>query len=806
MKIRLVNFGCWQDQTVEFSATGLNLLAGPSGIGKTSILRAFVWVLFGDGRNHVRKGASGCRVELTVSPTLHVVRESKPRRLVVNGTIEDDAAQAHINQVMGTGGDLLYVAQNAKNTFIDITPAKKLEFLNSITFDGDSSVSKLKTRLMERLKACDRRRMELDAHHQAISDRLKRTSVPQDDAAVAGNTQYTSIDDIVRAIEQLQSENQATLDRTNTLDAQLEVLRTGRRRWDSLQSELLHVSDKIHERLSELSRLTDERTRAECALNALDVDALRTELSRADAWTRRNTIVKLLQQCVQMRDTMLKERICDLHSQQHVCRTELTDMGTTRPQLQDELRAIDQRAQCMALINQFQQQLEGADSRAQEMDTVRVEATACQDKITFYNDQLGTVLQCPSCRVPLLFHDNVLHPTSINAADALTQDECRRKLAHYRKRLNTNTTRLLELDRQQCAHDTIQAQLEKAECELLLIPVVSDTRDAVSARYEQLCALHNKLQLIDRALDSTAHEFSQLDTQIATMTHTLSQLPDADEPQRDTDAVKADLAAHAVHQQRVTEWTQQIGRCTQQHAQLVHDADAVRAKLDTIGRDGPTLDTELLDVTQARVECQQRVANFAGQLQDLYAHATYRRSLAAFEELHTELNAVQVETNARTTELSTGHALQALMTTAEATALQVTLDMLNGLVQSYLDIFFPDEPMLARLVATPSSDDTKYKYEIDVDYRGLDLGMSMLSGGEYDRVVLAYALAIAELSDPPLLLLDECISSLDAETAEIVCEHLRETSKSRCTILIAHQIQTGMFERVVRVDELLRQV
>jgi ATP-binding cassette subfamily B protein len=80
-------------------------------------------------------------------------------------------------------------------------------------------------------------------------------------------------------------------------------------------------------------------------------------------------------------------------------------------------------------------------------------------------------------------------------------------------------------------------------------------------------------------------------------------------------------------------------------------------------------------------------------------------------------------------------------------------------------------------------------YDTKVGERGLKL-----SGGEKQRVAIARTI----LKDPRILILDEATSALDTRTEQEIQAALRDVSRDRTTLVIAHRLST-----VVEADEIL---
>ncbi len=134
--------------------------------------------------------------------------------------------------------------------------------------------------------------------------------------------------------------------------------------------------------------------------------------------------------------------------------------------------------------------------------------------------------------------------------------------------------------------------------------------------------------------------------------------------------------------------------------------------------------------------------------------------------------------------------LQEIIKTAEKMAVTEVIEEINLHAQMYLDNFL--EETSAVLVFDG------IRLNVDVTQNGHESDLQNLSGGELARVILAFTIALAEINNVKLLLLDECVASLDQESTGQVIDTVKNNFKGT-VICIAHQTTTGVFDHVLEL-------
>ncbi|MCC6349634.1 MAG: ABC transporter ATP-binding protein [Candidatus Eisenbacteria bacterium] len=96
-----------------------------------------------------------------------------------------------------------------------------------------------------------------------------------------------------------------------------------------------------------------------------------------------------------------------------------------------------------------------------------------------------------------------------------------------------------------------------------------------------------------------------------------------------------------------------------------------------------------------------------------------------------------------------------------------------------------DEEGVRRVARVASLDDDVLAFPHGYDTRIGERGIT-LSGGQKQRTAIARAL----LRDTPVLLLDDCLSSVDTHTEDAILRGLRSEMRRRTTLIVSHRVST----------------
>lgn len=154
MEIELINFRCYEKRTF-YIPFGVNLIDGPSGKGKSTLLQAIKYALYGNVKQVCSYGQKKTTVKLSYEG-LHITRTNIPSRIVVtvnHHTYEDDAAQEIVYKRFGNQFDITsYMVQKGSNQFFTLSGSDKLILLEELALHGEDNIQTTKNSIQQELK------------------------------------------------------------------------------------------------------------------------------------------------------------------------------------------------------------------------------------------------------------------------------------------------------------------------------------------------------------------------------------------------------------------------------------------------------------------------------------------------------------------------------------------------------------------------------------------------------------------------------------------------------------------------------
>jgi DNA repair exonuclease SbcCD ATPase subunit len=806
MNIQLTNFRCHRDAQFSFSP-GLNLIEGQSGRGKTTILDALSWCLLGKQRNVVTRGEKKCSVTLRLTSGPHagtsITRTKLPSRVVVttkeatledaNRFLEDDAAQEYIYQLIGGEHFELtsYMLQKGTSQFFTLPTLEKRRFIESLS-KQNNSLDGVKERVLIKSKELKLRLLQEQTRLECLL--RDRPAEPMETDLLGLETQrdLAHTDTLLTHVKAIAEQRVGAV--KAEIDARVRLL-TQNRELERQRAEIESSIQLLGEQLvglpvvevSDCSALQQQITDG--------TDYLEHQKKKGELLTAKRNYEELVKQEELAREEALRE----LEAQRKPVKVMEDGVVET---LEIEYKTFLKRKELLKKKSLLSSDRESRPSDRESRPSDRESRPSDPDSLLLAQESLVTslsntiasaaqrkiVIGCPHCEKGL-----VIRGASIARADAapLSKEE-ELAVADARRRLPAEQTKLDTMKRN-------KTLLEQIELELAQLP----DRAEVEQEYAQAKALseeiklarqHNALveQQLSALRDKPAKDkYSGLRSQYEKELEVFKKMPKGVEVKE-----LHDLKKRLEEELRKKATAEQISR---QRAEIESKLARLRETLLTL---------PVSSVVEGVDELQKELALAEGDLSRLNSLASGVDRVRVFAEARQRykkhqlcLERVKEVIKMLQDEIVSLDVFLRKIGEAETKCLEETIRLLNEKTQGYLDKFFPDEPLILRVMTEKESKKSvKTEIAVRLTYKSEECDLTSLSGGEYDRCCLAFMLAVNEICGSSLLVLDESIGSLDMTNAENVLEVLKETTGGdKVVILVQHQATCGSYDHVVRV-------
>jgi len=134
--------------------------------------------------------------------------------------------------------------------------------------------------------------------------------------------------------------------------------------------------------------------------------------------------------------------------------------------------------------------------------------------------------------------------------------------------------------------------------------------------------------------------------------------------------------------------------------------------------------------------------------------------------------------------------------------LEMFLTDFNNMINDILFELFEDMSIKLTLFKTGKmTKKTKPTVNIEITYKSEVFdSFSTLSGGEKDRLSLAFTLVFSKLCNSKFIFLDECMSSLDEGLRQKCLDIIKRNGKDRVIINVCHETVEGYYDNIVDIS------
>lgn len=820
MKITLVNFGCYINETFEFPDSGLMLISGNSGKGKSTIIKAILFVLFNIGKKLCTFGKKSCKVKM-VSDNIKIIRSKCPNRLVLTKTVktkksketfEDTVAQNMINEIYGSNFPNVSFMDNRNiyKSFLIMTPMEKLKFLENFAFEN-VNIDEIKNNVQIQIREKSKELNDLKNKITVEQKLLERITIPEQ---IDFPIKYKNREKAIKN-EKIKLKN--TLILLKKSDTKLEeikkILETAK---ESMTNNKIHFN-QMNTAKSQIKKLTQELSEHNTMGNISDLMRENDFYEKQEKYTKTlekiDELKKNIEKMEKTEHTELQQKIIALKNnlpKNPIKDTEnkLSELYCIKPKFIDYEKQVK-------LLKEYQ------DISEDDISFLKSSISIFNEKLDDLNKKYNNILisekilSCPSCDTKLILQQDNLQVYNGEAIPSESyetlpkKDEIQTLISRTKKEIEYNMKNLNEnitsLAKKHELEKGIEESLKTIEDKGFNVKTLS-----VSKLNEDIDSTKNLLNRIEKEtaiIQELENRFNKKDSS-STLKAMIKEHSEMTENIKNVETRETIISIEKYNENKKNIILHENIKNSQELLKkkiLVENVFLEKIEKEIINDipDISILENNVEQLVQEIKRLKENKTVLKNNLNIIDVFLENEKIITEAENIQTNISELEEKEIILSNEHSAALKMKQKILECESLSIYNVIDSINSIAGYYLDKFFIEDTINAKLLPFKADKkgaqglEGKPQINLSIIYKEEECDVNNLSGGELSRLILAFTLALAEIYNSKMILLDESTSNLDHENTQNVFEVIKENFKDILVIVIAHQVVEGSYDHVM---------
>ena len=806
MLLELTNFRIWKKQSFEIPDSGLIFLSGSSGSGKSSILNAIYFVLYGAGTKITSWGEKKCSVRL-VYKDINVIRTKCPNRLILkneDGEYEDEVAQGIINKMFGTNFLITsYINQNMVQSFLNLSSSDKMEFLEQLSLG--KSISDIKKKTKERIKQKKELLQQKVGQYEVISNEFKVMKKPDEVIFPLGT------------YSQIKVTNESI--RLKKVSKQLkDIYQTKKKIEEEYNKEKVKkaLSDKqillIQDFNNILNNLTTDKKNInyEGDENLQELKTTLLYLKNKREFTNINN--RYLEEKNRF-DTLVEEEINNMNNELNNLSLEhcsLCSEGTKEEinNIKQKLETLQDNRKKVIEYNTLKNEYEknNMDTLKNNIEEGNNYIQNLEEEVKRWKDRIDIKL-CPCCNSFLLLSDGKLIKSEDKPVD---KDVANKEIQKNNKEIIIKKKEVEKSRKELILVEELKNKIDK--CLLVKDFVLEEINTEISINKNILEKKINTKNILDnleediyninqrikkRELSSTLKQLQlQLEKRKKELDNVIQSLSEEIDTDYTEDELQKEIITQELEKEKIKNIIKQI---TEVENKLKIEENNKIIISDRI------FEEEINIINNNIKELEKKEKIHRKNEEEIKKYIIYLEKLNEYKKWEEKVISFKEEEKQSKILLSYTEIFYKKILEAESIAISDTIENINYYTNYYLEKFFPNDSITIEIKSyKETKKDIKPTICIELGYKGnsFELSSHCVSGGEYDRITLSIVLAFNTIFGNDILMLDESIAHLNEELSGDILEVIKENLKDKLIMVVSHQTTTGLFDTIIDVENI----